>query len=151
MEKCFTGNEGHPLSRVNLGKGFNVREKSCHLCTSQSRACECSDYLILTARVDPAWTAKASVYNVCWRNVCPAKRVTLPSCKRVTVLAVLAFFFSHKQCPKFYKKMNKKLACSGWLGQVSDPSSQDKFSPCKRGQGLFSVSKINPPFVSSGY
>ena len=116
MEKCFTGNEGHPLSRVNLGKRFNVREKSCHLCTSQSRACECSDYLILTARVDPAWAAKASVYNVCRRNVCPAKRVTLPSCKRVTVLAALAFFFSHKQCPKFYKKMNKKLARSGWLG-----------------------------------
>ena len=27
MEKCFTGNEGHPLSPVNLGERFNVREK----------------------------------------------------------------------------------------------------------------------------
>ena len=64
MEKCFTGNEGHPLSRVNLGERFNVRENSCYLCARQSRACECSDYLILTARVDPAWAAKVSVYNV---------------------------------------------------------------------------------------
>lgn len=151
MEKRFTRNEGHPFCQVNLGEHFHVREKSCHLCASQSRACACSDYLILTPQVDPAWAAKASVYNVYWRNVCPAKRVALPSRKRVTVLAMLAFCFSCKQCPKFYKKMNKKLACLGWLGYLSNPSPQDKFSPCKRGQGLFSVPKINPPFVSSGY
>lgn len=118
MEKCFTGNEGHPLSRVNLGERFNVREKSCHLCASQSRACECSDYLILTARVDPAWAAKASVYNVCWRNVCPAKRVTLPSCKRVTVLAVLAFFFSHiSSVLSFIRKWTKSWLTQGGLGR----------------------------------
>ena len=73
-------------------------------------------------QVDPAWAAKASVYNVYWRNVCPAKRVTLPSCKRVSILEVLAFCFLCKQCAKFYKEMNKKLARSGWLGYASDPS-----------------------------
>ena len=47
MEKRFTRNEGHPFSRVNLGERFNVREKSCHVCAIQSRACACFDYLIL--------------------------------------------------------------------------------------------------------
>lgn len=64
---------------------------------------------------------------------------------------MLAFCFSRKQCAKFYKEMIKKLARSGWLGYLSDPSPEDKFSPCKGGKGLFSVSKIDPPFGSSGY
>ena len=111
MEKSFT-RKGSSFQPSQL-----VWEKSCCLYPSQSRACACEPWLSHLDQVDPAWAAKASVHNVYWRNICPARRVTLPSFKRVTILAKLPFVFHVNSVLSFIRKRTKSWVTEGGLGR----------------------------------